>query len=209
MIVTFLVLFHILVHPCIVAFQPAIISSFGSRVQQTSFHLQASVGGGSGAPRPPRDDGENKRWDDFLDPNKKESENLQRAREYLSDNSLPISFDMDAFKSTGSPEESKAKDEENGTDSTSLVPSKGGSITTAEFSGDIMSQNPYIATVARLTPSELISRFTATANPSVQNAVRSTILGLIGGLPKMAFDTTTVTTGQRLASLMFQLQVRS
>jgi hypothetical protein len=41
----------------------------------------------------------------------------------------------------------------------------------------------------------------------VQNAVRATILGLIGNLPKLAFDTKTITTGQRLASLMFQLQM--
>ena len=53
----------------------------------------------------------------------------------------------------------------------------------------------------------MISKFTSSAHPRVQNAVRSTILSLIGGLPKMAFDTTTITTGQRLASLMFQLQV--
>ena len=67
--------------------------------------------------------------------------------------------------------------------------------------------NPYLNVVSRLTPSDLISRFTATASPRVQDAVRTTILGLIGGLPQMAFETKTVATGERLASLMFQLQM--
>lgn len=67
--------------------------------------------------------------------------------------------------------------------------------------------NPYLKVVSRLTPSDLISKFTATASPRVQDAVRTTILGLIGGLPQMAFETKTVATGERLASLMFQLQM--
>lgn len=67
--------------------------------------------------------------------------------------------------------------------------------------------NPYLNVVSRLAPSDLIARFTATASPRVQDAVRTTILGLIGGLPQMAFETKTVATGERLASLMFQLQM--
>lgn len=67
--------------------------------------------------------------------------------------------------------------------------------------------NPYLNVVSRLTPSDLISRFTETASPRVQDAVRTTILGLIGGLPQMAFETKTIATGERLASLMFQLQM--
>ncbi|KAL3922902.1 MAG: hypothetical protein SGARI_006346 [Bacillariaceae sp.] len=61
--------------------------------------------------------------------------------------------------------------------------------------------------VSKISPSEVISKFTATAAPQVQEAVRTTILGLIGSLPKLAFETTSITTGQRLASLMFQLQM--
>uniref|UniRef100_A0A7S3QAW7 Uncharacterized protein n=1 Tax=Chaetoceros debilis TaxID=122233 RepID=A0A7S3QAW7_9STRA len=67
--------------------------------------------------------------------------------------------------------------------------------------------NAYLNVVAKLSPSDLISKFTTTAHPRVQDAVRSTILGLIGTLPQMAFETTTITTGERLASLMFQLQM--
>ena len=84
---------------------------------------------------------------------------------------------------------------------------RGGDLIPEALSAEALAQNPYVSVVSKLTPSELIAKFTSTAHPRVQNAVRSTILGLIGGLPKMAFDTTTVTTGQRLASLMFQLQM--
>ncbi|KAL7550987.1 hypothetical protein ACHAWF_014193 [Thalassiosira exigua] len=67
--------------------------------------------------------------------------------------------------------------------------------------------NPYLDVVSRLAPSDLIARFTSTASPRVQDAVRTTVLGLLGGLPQMAFETKTVATGERLASLMFQLQM--
>ncbi|GMH69576.1 hypothetical protein TrRE_jg2976, partial [Triparma retinervis] len=46
-----------------------------------------------------------------------------------------------------------------------------------------------------------------TTPPSVQEAVRTTILGLIGSLPKLGWESTTVATGERLAALMFQLQM--
>jgi hypothetical protein len=68
--------------------------------------------------------------------------------------------------------------------------------------------NPYLAMVTRLAPSDLISRFTSTAPPRVQDAVRSTILGLMGGMAsQMKFDTRAVATGEKLANLMFQLQM--
>jgi hypothetical protein len=69
-------------------------------------------------------------------------------------------------------------------------------------SSDILAKNPYMQVVSKISPSEVIAKFTATANPRVQEAVRTTILGLIGSLPKMAFETTSITTGQRLASLV-------
>jgi len=67
--------------------------------------------------------------------------------------------------------------------------------------------NSYRTTVESLTPSDLISRFMSTAPPRVQEACRTTILGLIGQLPKMEFQSTVVTSGERLANLMFQLQM--
>ncbi len=67
--------------------------------------------------------------------------------------------------------------------------------------------NPYYEIVRRLSPSELIGRFVRTANPRVQEAVRSTVLGLLGSLPRNAFETTTFGTGDSLANLMFQVSL--
>jgi Protein of unknown function (DUF760) len=41
----------------------------------------------------------------------------------------------------------------------------------------------------------------------VQEAVKTTVLGLLGSLPRQAFETATLTTGDALANLMFQLQM--
>lgn len=43
--------------------------------------------------------------------------------------------------------------------------------------------------------------------PQVQDAVRATVLGLLGSLPRHAFETTAISTGDALANLMFQLQM--
>jgi Protein of unknown function (DUF760) len=171
--------------------------------------LLSSVGG-AGDGRPPRsgdNDGDMAEWDDFLNPHRKESENMKKAREFMSENSLPISF--------GLKDDEKEQGDANGTDSLGGRTNSSALVGPTTTSGDLfpgpsaemLARNPYMAVVSKLTPSELISKFTATAHPRVQNAVRNTILGLIGGLPKLAFDTTTITTGQRLASLMFQLQM--
>jgi hypothetical protein len=178
--------------------------------------------GGGGAPPPPSGGGGNSNskggnsWDDFLDPNRQESESLQKAREYMSDSSLPISFDHvdedEDVDDVDVDDDDNDNDDEDSlpqnSDSSAMVgPSKGGDLLQGGPSKADLAKNPYMAVVSKLSPSELISKFTGTAHPRVQNAVRTTILGLIGGLPKLAFDTTTITTGQRLASLMFQLQM--
>lgn len=41
----------------------------------------------------------------------------------------------------------------------------------------------------------------------VQEAVRTTVLGIMGSLPRHAFETTAISTGGALANLMFQLQM--
>lgn len=41
----------------------------------------------------------------------------------------------------------------------------------------------------------------------MQDAVRTTVLGLLGSLPRHAFETTAIATGDALANLMFQLQM--
>jgi hypothetical protein len=140
-------------------------------------------------------------FDDFLNP-KEESEGLKRARQYMSETSLPISF-----KDNGATTEGETTKKKNNSSASALVGPSSSGILDGPPSPEILHRNPYLRVVSNLSPSDLISKFTAEADPRVQQAVRSTILGLIGSLPKMAFDTTTITTGQRLASLMFQLQM--
>ncbi|CAM9652254.1 unnamed protein product [Sphacelaria rigidula] len=73
--------------------------------------------------------------------------------------------------------------------------------------GEKGTLNPYYDVVRRLSPTELIGRFMRTAPPRVQEAVRTTVLGLLGSLPRHAFETTAISTGDALANLMFQLQM--
>ena len=208
------------------------LNSCDRRQTRLSRLFFSSTGGGD-LPPPPRDgnngdSGEsNSDWDDFLNPKGEESESLRRARDFMSEQSLPLSFDVDiddneadsSSSSQSGGEESAAKgvesddsqNSEYGSSSSALVGPGGFGSSTGPVldapSAEALANNPYMQVVSKLSPSELISKFTATANPRVQGAVRNTILGLIGSLPKMAFDTTTITTGQRLASLMFQLQM--
>jgi len=67
--------------------------------------------------------------------------------------------------------------------------------------------NPYYKLVAELSPGEIIGRFAATAPPRVQDAVKQTIMGLLGNAGSFALETATVTTSEKLANLMFQLQM--
>jgi Protein of unknown function (DUF760) len=172
--------------------------------------LYSSVGGGSDEKPPPSGgnrgsggNGENRRnWEDFLNREGDESDNMIQAREYMSENSLPISYytSVDGVSLNRSTDASTSS-----TNSSALVANNPRDSALAQE--EAMASNPYMAVVTNISPSDLIAKFTATAHPRVQNAVRSTILGLIGGLPKMAFETATITTGQKLASLMFQLQM--
>jgi hypothetical protein len=193
---------------------------------RTSQTLYSSVGGGGDQRPPPEDDGnddDDEGMKDFL-ANKKESEDLKKAREYMAERSLPISFDnVDDDNSDNNKDQAEdddknvmeevdetvdqVLDEKNSTMVGSPAPSPSLFPSEDAPSADLLAKNPYMQVVSKLSPSELISKFTASTSPRVQDAVRATILGLIGSLPKMAFDTTTITTGQRLASLMFQLQM--
>ncbi len=141
---------------------------------------------------------------------RKETENLRRAREQIAEGRLPISY---GAMNIGGDDETAEDESRNGmgqfgplsTDNNNTVgdtidvPSSSSSSSSSLARG---KSNPYLSVVSRLSPSDLIARFTATASPRVQDAVRTTILGLIGGLPQMAFETKTVATGERLASLM-------
>jgi len=68
-------------------------------------------------------------------------------------------------------------------------------------------ENKYYRIVATLSPKEMIGRFARTAPPRVQEAARQTILGLLGSAGSFAVETNTITTSERLANLMFQLQM--
>ncbi|VEU33399.1 unnamed protein product [Pseudo-nitzschia multistriata] len=210
--------------------------------QQTNVVLFSSVGDGNGGGGGSNDGDD---LGDFLDPMKKpDSENMKRAREYMSETSLPISFDsiiaddgtdaidetVDEIADKANDVDAESKDVDLMSDqpsSSSLISSSSSSSSGSEnatsstlFGGggdgdgelsppspSLLAKNPYMQVVSKISPSDLISKFTAESDPRVQEAVRTTILGLIGSLPKMAFETTSITTGQRLASLMFQLQM--
>ena len=173
--------------------------------------MSDDVGGGLGDRPPPGGGGggnggrKGGKMDDFFDKEQNpESDNLRQAREMMAEDSLPLSF---GFERSAKNNDDAGEDEAN-EESASANREEGGKLSRAAPGGAIdLQDNPYLEVVSRLSPSDLISKFTSTAHPRVQDAVRTTILGLIGNLPKMAFDTTTVTTGERLASLMFQLQM--
>ena len=180
----------------------------------TRRYMSDGVGGGLGDRPPPGGGGggggsggrKGGKMDDFFDKDQNpESDNLRQAREMMAEDSLPLSFGFERSDTNGG----DAVDDETTEDSASASnKEEGGKLSRADSGGAIdLQDNPYLEVVSRLSPSDLISKFTSTAHPRVQDAVRTTILGLIGNLPKMAFDTTTVTTGERLASLMFQLQM--
>jgi hypothetical protein len=196
------------------AFQPTYVVPVS--YAGASSPLFSSVGGDDNRPTPPPDDGDDGGMGEFLN-FKAESESLQKAREYMSETSLPISFELqDDDGNDNLMDNEKLMDDDDDDDDveegeSSALIFGGGSDSIFDENGRIteetLANNAYMQVVSKLSPSELISKFTATANPRVQEAVRTTILGLIGSLPKMAFDTTTITSGQRLASLMFQLQM--
>lgn len=188
------------------ASQQRSVSAFGQlafvdRRKERLCRLYSSTGGDSRPPPPDDDNNDSGSFGDFLNP-RDESENLRRARDYMSDQSLPLSFGGDE-EDDETDAEAILEDEDN---PNGALVARSGALLDGP-SQEALAKNPYMQAVSKLSPSELISKFTATANPRVQDAVRNTVLGLIGSLPKMAFETTTITTGQRLASLMFQLQM--
>jgi hypothetical protein len=184
-----------------------------SPLQTSTILRMSSVGGGSDD-RPPggRGRGGSSPLGDWLDPENDPNKNkrIKDSQRQRSESRLPISFGTDKMDTT----KNGASNTNSNSTATSAAEQGGGAMTLASLSSDssvggalVGDNNPYVKVVQDLTPSELIGRFTSTAHPRVQSAVKSTILGLIGNLPKMAFETKTVTTGERLASLMFQLQM--
>lgn len=182
----------------------------------------STIGGGAGGGAPPggsgggrRSNGSNNPLDDWLDPKK----NLKKNDKYKkrSDARLPISYKKTNSATPPDYEEDGDDEKVNNDNAPSSlqapIASSSSSATTnmnpisIRDPNKMLQTNPYMQVVNSLSPSELIGRFTTTAHPRVQEAVKATILGLIGSLPKMAFDSKVISTGERLASLMFQLQM--
>lgn len=70
-----------------------------------------------------------------------------------------------------------------------------------------MKLNKYFDQVVNISAPELVQNFAQTAPPEVQQAVRTTVMGLFGGLPSAQFETTITSTSQNVASLMYSMQM--
>ena len=71
----------------------------------------------------------------------------------------------------------------------------------------IDSNNKYFRMVEKLAPNEIMSKFSETAPSNIQEAVKSTIMNILGSLPQYALDASLITTNTKLANLMFQMQI--
>lgn len=67
--------------------------------------------------------------------------------------------------------------------------------------------NPYFEQFQNISAPELVSGFAETAPPEVQQAVRSTVVSLLGNLPPQLYETSVVSSGQNIASLMYSMQM--
>ena len=188
------------------------MSPRASSLKPTKPMYMSSVGGGDSQENSGKGDSDNP-LNEWIQ--RKESENLRKYREQnIAEGRLPISFGAMNMDNTNN--ENEVVSAESASTSKGRYGPLGGDTQALDNATDATQSsslarskqpNPYLNVVSRLTPSDLIARFTATASPRVQDAVRTTILGLIGGLPQMAFETKTIATGERLASLMMQLQL--
>lgn len=67
--------------------------------------------------------------------------------------------------------------------------------------------NPYVEALQNMSAPELVKGFAETAPPEVQQAVRATVISLMGNLPPHLYDTNVMTTGTNVASLMYSMQM--
>ena len=67
--------------------------------------------------------------------------------------------------------------------------------------------NPYVEALQNMSAPELVKRFAETAPPEVQQAVRATVISLMGNFPPHLYDTNVMTTGTNVASLMYSMQM--
>lgn len=73
----------------------------------------------------------------------------------------------------------------------------------AEFNVEpsVEETNELFQFVKQVPPPELVKRFTASAPPVVQNAIRETLVSMLGSLPPMAFSTNVSTMSSNLVQL--------
>ena len=67
--------------------------------------------------------------------------------------------------------------------------------------------NRYVNLMQNITAPELIKGFAETAPAEVQQAVRQTVVSLLGNLPAHLYDVNVMSTGQNVASLMYSMQM--
>mmetsp|Transcript_24014 Transcript_24014/g.52446 ORF Transcript_24014/g.52446 Transcript_24014/m.52446 type:complete len:336 (+) Transcript_24014:154-1161(+) len=67
--------------------------------------------------------------------------------------------------------------------------------------------NVYVEMLQNISAPELVSGFAETAPREVQQAVRATVVSLLGNLPPQMYETSVVSTGQNVASLMYSMQM--
>jgi hypothetical protein len=66
--------------------------------------------------------------------------------------------------------------------------------------------NRYVDAVKNISAPELIRRFADSAPAEVQQAVRQTVVSLLGNMPPDVYDMNVMSTGQNVASLMYSMQ---
>ncbi|AFZ80491.1 signal peptide-containing protein [Theileria equi strain WA] len=68
------------------------------------------------------------------------------------------------------------------------------------------AESPY-ENLVRFTPSEILAKFMDLASPRVKDAVRTIVGSLVGSFYRYSIETTLITTTDRLASLIYNLQM--
>lgn len=171
--------------------------------------------------------------DDFLNPRVSESFTFDEEKAYLLENALPINFGISDHSVKEKYDTNKKylnEIKENNIKTSNVINAthhitdnnvnekdeyidlikknqQFSECTHADETKGIFTSNPYLSVISQIPPSDLISKFTSTAHWRVKDAVRATIWGLVGNLNRMEFETTTVVTFEKLASLMLQLQM--
>jgi hypothetical protein len=78
----------------------------------------------------------------------------------------------------------------------------------ADDAGELArANNRYVEAMQNISAPELIKGFAETAPMEVQQAVRSTVVSLLGNLPPHLYDLNVMSTGQNVASLMYSMQM--